>query len=99
MMVNPDVDGYTTTLNHRKILLKTQKNNNLRKSKRILKPKYRYKLSGDQVLHLLRQGEIFPSAPRLLRHWWYWHGQQYENYPIKPQRVLMRFRISILLDK
>jgi len=26
MMVNPDADGYTKTLNHRKILGKTQEN-------------------------------------------------------------------------
>jgi len=38
MTVNPAVDGYTKTLNHRKILRKTQKNNNLLKNKR--KPKY-----------------------------------------------------------
>jgi len=36
MVVNPDVDS----LNHRKILRKMQKNNNLLKNKRILKPKY-----------------------------------------------------------
>jgi len=39
--VNPDVDGYSNTLNHRKILLKTQKSNNSLNSKRILKPKYK----------------------------------------------------------
>jgi len=39
MMVNPDVDGYTTKpLNHRKILRKTQKK--LLKTKIIVKPKY-----------------------------------------------------------
>jgi len=43
-MVNPDVDGYTKTLNHGKILQKVQKIKNLLKTKRILKPKY--KLSG-----------------------------------------------------
>jgi len=36
----PDVDGYTKTLNHQNVLRKTQKNNNLLKTKRILKPKY-----------------------------------------------------------
>jgi len=40
MMVNPDVDSYAKTLNHRKIIRKTQKNNNLLKTKRILKSKY-----------------------------------------------------------
>jgi len=34
MMVNPDVDGYTGTLNHRKILLKNARNNNLLKTKK-----------------------------------------------------------------
>jgi len=38
-MVNLDVDSYAKTLNHRKIIRKTQKNNAL-KTKRILKPKY-----------------------------------------------------------
>jgi len=36
-MENSDADGYTKTLNHRKILGKTQKQ--LMKTKRILKPK------------------------------------------------------------
>jgi len=38
-MVNPHVDGQTKTLNHRKIIRKTHKNNNLLKIKRLLKPK------------------------------------------------------------
>jgi len=37
--VKPDADGYTKMLNHHKILWKTQKNNNLPKTKRILQPK------------------------------------------------------------
>jgi len=40
MIVNPDVDRYAKTLNHRKSIRKTQKDNNLLKTKRILKPKY-----------------------------------------------------------
>jgi len=40
MMVNLDVDGYTKTQNHRKIIRKLQKNNNLPKTKTILKPKH-----------------------------------------------------------
>jgi len=40
-MVNLDVDGYTKTLNHRKIIRKIQKNNNLLKTKTTLKPKYK----------------------------------------------------------
>jgi len=35
--VNPDVDSYTKTRNHRKTLRKTQKSNNLLKTKRISK--------------------------------------------------------------
>jgi len=46
-MVNPDVDGCTKTLNHRKTFRQTQTKNNLLKTKRILKPKY--KLSGGPV--------------------------------------------------
>jgi len=40
-MVNPDVDGYTKTLNHLKILRKMQINNNFLKTKGILKPEYK----------------------------------------------------------
>jgi len=39
-MVNPDVDSYAKTWNHRKVIWKTQNNNNLLKTKGILKPKY-----------------------------------------------------------
>jgi len=35
VMENLDVDGYTETLNHRKIIRKMQKNNNLLKTKTI----------------------------------------------------------------
>jgi len=38
-MVNSDVDDYTKTLNHRKIVQKTNRNN-LLKTKTILKPKH-----------------------------------------------------------
>jgi len=41
-MVNQVVDGYTKTLNHRKILQKCKKKN-LLKTKRILKLKYKPK--------------------------------------------------------
>jgi len=63
MLVNPDVDGHSKTLNHRKILRKTQENNDLLKTKRIVKP--RYKLSGAWFLHLACQGGRF--APLHLR--------------------------------
>jgi len=39
-MVNLDVDSYAKVLNRRKIIRKTHKNNNLLKTKQILKPKY-----------------------------------------------------------
>jgi len=60
MMVNPDVDGYTQTLNHRKILRKTQKNN-LLKTKIILKPKY--KVGGGPVFTPSLPGAIRLSSP------------------------------------
>jgi len=41
-MVNLDVDGETETLNHWKIIRKTHENNNVRKTKRMLKPKYKF---------------------------------------------------------
>ena len=64
-MVNLDVDFYTKTLNHRKILRKTQKINNLLKIKNI--PKSKYDLSGvGPFLHLDFQGDMFPSAPSLV---------------------------------
>jgi len=47
MMVNLDVGGCTKTINHRNIIRNMQKNNNLLKTKTILKPKY--KLSGGSV--------------------------------------------------
>ena len=46
MMLNPDVDGYTKTLNPRKILYK-RKNNVLLKTKIIAKAKY--KLGGGLI--------------------------------------------------
>ena len=66
-MVNPDVDGYFKTLNHQKILRKTQKDN-LLKTKRLLISKY--KLSGVPVFaFILAGGTIRSSDPRQLRHW------------------------------
>jgi len=59
-MVNPDMNGYTKTLNHRKMLRKTQK---LLKTKRILKPIY--KLSGGPGLaftEACRMGQLASSA-------------------------------------
>jgi len=61
-MVNPAVDVCTKTLYHRKLFRKTQKSNNLLKTKRILKPKY--KLSGEQVFTFsLPGGQFVPLAP------------------------------------
>jgi len=60
MWVNPGVDSYTKTLNHRKILRKTQKTT-LLKNKKILKPKY--ELSGGPIFTFsLPGGVIRPSA-------------------------------------
>jgi len=59
--VNPEVNGQTKTLNHRKIIRKTYKNNNLLKTKRMLKPKY--KLSGRPVFTFSLPGENFPTLP------------------------------------
>ena len=68
MMVDPVVDGYTKTLNHRKIVRKMQKYRNLLKTNIILKPKY--KLSGDLIFTFsLPVGAIHPSLLRQLRHW------------------------------
>ena len=59
-MANPNVDEYTKTLNHRKILRKAQQNN-LLKIKRTLKQKN--KLSGDPVFTVCLRGRaIRPSA-------------------------------------
>jgi len=40
MMVNPDVDGDTKTLNHQKILRKSQKQQWPTENQRTLKPNY-----------------------------------------------------------
>jgi len=56
MMVNPDVNGYAKTLNHRKSpknFRKTQKYSNRLKTKRIQKPKYKLSAAGGgRFLHL-----------------------------------------------
>jgi len=60
-MVNPDVDCYTKTLNFRKKTPKNAKNNNLLKTKRILKqeyylsggPVFTFSLPGGRFTHLL----------------------------------------------
>jgi len=51
MTVNPDVDGYTNTLYHRKILRKTQKKQPTENQK-IVKPKYMLSLSGGPIFTL-----------------------------------------------
>jgi len=67
-MVNPDLDGYSKTPNHRKILRKMQNKNNLLKTKGILIPKY--KVSGGTVFTFSLSGGRFASLPhRQLRHW------------------------------
>jgi len=60
-MVNPDVDGYVKTLNHRKILWKSQKEQPTEYQKNI-KPKY--KLSGGPVFAFSYQrGDSSLGAP------------------------------------
>jgi len=68
MMVNLDVDGYTKILNHRKIIRKMHKNNNLLKTKTILKPKCKLRGGSVFTFSLPRGGEIRPSALCQLRH-------------------------------
>jgi len=51
MRVNPDVDGFTKILNHRKILRNTQKSNNLLNTTGKLKYKLRF-------IELSRGGDI-----------------------------------------
>jgi len=55
-MANPYVDGYAETLNPRKIIRKTQKNNNLLKSKRMLKPKYHLRWRSSFHIWIARRG-------------------------------------------
>jgi len=64
MTVNPNVDGYTKTLNDREIHRKTQKYSNLLKTKRMLKSKYR--LNKARLFHLAYQegGRFAPLPPR-----------------------------------
>jgi len=61
-MVNLDVGGHTKTINHRNTIRKMQKNNNLLKTKTILKPKY--KLSGGSFFTFnLPRGGISTLCP------------------------------------
>jgi len=60
-MVNSDVDSYAKTLNHRKIIRKTQKNNNQLKTKGILTPKYH--LMAVRFSHLECQRRHFAPLP------------------------------------
>jgi len=70
MTVNPDVDSYAKTLNHRKIIRKTQKqqtteNETNTKTEISLKVAVRFS-------HLDCLGGILPSASSQLRHFlWY----------------------------
>jgi len=60
-MASPDVDGLTKTLHHRKIIRKTHKYNNLQKTKRMLKPKY--KLSARPAFTFILPGGSSPLCP------------------------------------
>ena len=59
MMVNPVVAGYTKTLNHQKILRKTQKK--LLKTKNISKPKYTLSWG----IGVARGGRKGPCPPKM----------------------------------
>jgi len=65
--VNPDVDVNTTTRNHRKTLRKTQKNNNLLKTKRIVNTKIKGRWGPGFYIKLAR-GAVRTPATRHLRH-------------------------------
>jgi len=62
-MVNPDVDSYAKIPNHWKIIQKTQKNNNLLKTKWILKPKYHLKWRSGIHILIATEGEFAPLPP------------------------------------
>jgi len=66
-MVNLDVDSYAKTLNHRKIIRKTQKSNVL-KTKQILKPKYHLRWRSSFHIWMARVA-FRPSTSCQLRHW------------------------------
>ena len=65
-MVNMDVDHYSNPKISTENIPKNAKNDNLQKTKWILKLKY--KLIGAQFLHLACQGAINPLSPRQLCH-------------------------------
>ena len=65
MVLNPDVDGYTKTLYHRKILQKTQKTTVL-KTIRKLKPKHKLWVPNFYI-KLARRGDSSLLLPRQLR--------------------------------
>ena len=69
--MNPDVDGYTKTHKHRKILRKTQKIKKLLKTTRILKPKYKLNCDSFFTISLpeVGVGAIWASALHQLCHW------------------------------
>jgi len=69
MIVNPDVDFYTKTPNHRKAIRKTQKNNNLLKDKRIQNTEIYCRLSdGPVFIFILLGEEVTTPGPRQLCH-------------------------------
>jgi len=61
MTVNPDVDGYTNTLNHQKILRKTQKTT---ENHKILKLKYNKASGGPSFTFTVAgmRGQFAPPA-------------------------------------
>jgi len=68
-MVNPDVN--TKTLNHRKILRKNAKKQQLTENQK--NAKLKYKLIGVRFLHLVCQGCDSPIAPPSVTSLGLWH--------------------------
>ena len=62
IIVNPDVDVNTTTRNHRKTLRKTQKNNNLLKTKRIVNTKIKGRWGPGFYIKLARGAVRTPAT-------------------------------------
>jgi len=62
VVVNPNVNAYTKTLNQRKILRKTQKRDNLLKTKRILKAECKLTWGASVYIQVARV--IFAPLPQ-----------------------------------
>ena len=87
MIVNADVDAFTKSVNHRKILRKTWKNKNLLKTKKLV-PKIQAKWVFSFYIWLAREGgshSCFPSVrPLLFSADFHFRLVAYSWKPIKP---------------